>query len=100
MADPVERRFDEVKKENALLRNRVSALEKTSAEQSELIANMMETHNELYQIVSQMATKLEAPPCTAGIGAPPPGWLGDATTTAAESGFPERLMPVLRRHTV
>jgi hypothetical protein len=100
MADSVERRFDEVKKENALLRGRVSALEKQSAEQGELISNMMQTHDELYQIVSQMAKQLEAPPRTAGIGAPPPGWVGDVTTTAAESGFPERLTPVLRRRSV
>merc|ERR1719387_2450241 len=73
----VDGRFEEVMKENASLRDRVSTLEKTSAEQSELIANMMETHNELYQIVSQMATQLEGPPQTAGTGAPPPGWRGD-----------------------
>jgi len=78
----------------------VSTLEKTSAEQSELIANMMETHNELYQIVSQMATQLEGPPQTAGTGAPPPGWRGDVNTTAAESGFLQRLTPVLRRRSI
>merc|ERR1719274_60620 len=83
----VEQRFDEVNKENSFLRDRVSALERKSAEQSELIANMMETHNELYQIVSLMANQLEAPPRTAGTGAPPPGWRGDVTTTQQSRAF-------------